>query len=106
MGEQEKKLLAENQKFLKNLKELCTDADKKFQERKSMRLQEIQAVSETIEILTADDARDAMTGTYSFLQNTVGRVNKNRKMAAKALRLAAAKNRDPRLSALATSVEL
>jgi septal ring factor EnvC (AmiA/AmiB activator) len=104
--EQEKKLLAENQKFLKNLKELCTDADKKFQERKSMRLQEIQAVSETIEILTADEARDAMTGTYSFLQNTVGRVNKNRKMAAKALRLAAAKNRDPRLSALATSVEL
>merc|ERR1719492_236593 len=103
--EQEKKTLAENQKFLKKLKELCTDADKNFQERKAMRLKEIQAVSETIEILTADDARDAMTGTYNFLQ-TSATTDKKRLMAAKALRDAAIKHRDPRLSVLATSVEL
>jgi chromosome segregation ATPase len=104
--EQEKKTLAENQKFLKKLKELCTDSDKKFAERKAMRLKEIQAVSETIEILTADEARDAMTGTYNFLQTSTARVSKTRQMAAKALRQAAAKSRDPRLSMLATSVEL
>merc|ERR1719410_1004033 len=104
--EQEKKTLAENQKFLKKLKELCTDADKNFQERKSMRLKEIQAVSETIEILTADEARDAMTGTYNFLQRSTVTVNKNRQMAANALRVAATKHHDPRLSVLATSVEL
>merc|ERR1719336_3130844 len=92
---QEKKALAENQKFLKKLKELCTDADKNFQERKSMRLKEIQAVSETIEILTADEARDAMTGTYNFLQ-TSATTDKKRLMAAKALRDAAIKHRDPR----------
>merc|ERR1740123_1301818 len=103
--EQEKKTLAENQKFLKKLKELCTDADKNFQERKSMRLKEIQAVSETIEIMTADEARDAMSGTYNFLQ-TSATSNKKRFAAAKALREAAAKHHDPRLSALATSVEL
>jgi chromosome segregation ATPase len=102
---QEKKTLAENQKFLKTLKELCTDADKNFQERKAMRLKEIQAVSETIEILTADEARDAMTGSYNFLQ-TSATSNKKRFAAAKALREAAAKHHDPRLSALATSVEL
>jgi len=104
--EQEKKTLAENQKFLKNLKELCTDADKNFQERKAMRLKEIQAVSETIELLTAEEARDAMSGTYNFFQNSAGKINKNRQVAAKALRQAAAKHKDPRLSALATSVEL
>jgi len=104
--EQEKKTLAENQKFLKKLKELCTDADKNFQERKSMRLKEIQAVSETIEILTADEARDAMSGTYNFLQRSTVTVNRNRKMAANALRVAATKHHDPRLSVLATSVEL
>merc|ERR1719215_2349358 len=104
--EQEKKTLAENQKFLKKLKELCTDSDKKFAERKSMRLKEIQAVSETIEILTADEARDAMSGTYNFLQRSTVTVNRNRKMAANALRVAAMKHHDPRLSVLATSVEL
>merc|ERR1719410_1706113 len=104
--EQEKKTLAENQKFLKKLKELCTDSDKKFAERKAMRLKEIQAVSETIEISTADEARDAMTGTYNLLQTSTARVSKTRQMAAKALRQAAAKSRDPRLSMLATSVEL
>merc|ERR1712190_407792 len=101
--EQEKKTLAENQKFLKNLKELCTNADKNFQERKAMRLKEIQAVSETIEILTADEARDAMSGTYNFLQSSAVTFNKNRQIAAKALRQAAAKHHDPRLSVLATS---
>merc|ERR1719361_2928789 len=77
--------------FLKKLKELCTDADENFQERKAMRLKEIQAVSETIEILTADEARDAMTGTYNFLQ-TSATSNKKRLTAAKALREAAAKH--------------
>jgi len=103
---QEKKALAENQKFLKKLKELCTDADKNFNERKAMRLKEIQAVSETIEILTADEARDAMSGTYNLLQKSGTMVSKNRRMAAKALRAAAMKHGDPRLSMLATTVEL
>merc|ERR1719270_366747 len=71
-----------------------------------MRLKEIQAVSEIIEILTADEARDAMSGTYNFLQRSTVTVNRNRKMAADALRVAATKHHDPRLSVLATSVEL
>jgi len=105
---QEKEALAEAQKFLKNLKETCTDADKKFAERKAARLNEITAVSETIGILTGDEARDAMSGTYSFLQRTTtsARGKSRRQQAARALRVAARRSGDTQLSVLATSVEL
>merc|ERR1719330_1800471 len=67
------------------------------------------AVSQAIEILTADEARDAMSGTYSFMQlfSSQARVqHRSRREAAQALRKAALKSHDPRLSALATTVEL
>jgi chromosome segregation ATPase len=95
-----------DQKFLIQLKETCKSTDEEWAERQKMRQEEIQAVSETIQILTADEARDAMSGTYNFLQSSAVTLNKNRQMAAKALRQAAAKHHDPRLSVLATSVEL
>merc|ERR1719478_516821 len=43
--------LAEDQKFLANLEKTCAEADANFAERKKSRLAEIEAVSETIEIL-------------------------------------------------------
>jgi len=105
---QEKDALAEAQKFLKNLKETCTDADKKFDERKAARLSEITAVSETIEILTGDEARDAMSSTFNFLQRaaTSARGKSRRQKAARTLRAAAKRSGDAQLSLLATSVEL
>merc|ERR1719393_301149 len=60
--------LSEDQKFLMNLLKTCEEADKNSELRKKSRLQEIQAVSETITILTADEARDTFNGAYSFLQ--------------------------------------
>merc|ERR1719262_2011851 len=60
--------LGEDQKFLKDNKKTCADAEAAFAERKKARLAEIDAVSETIEILQGDDARDAMASTYSFVQ--------------------------------------
>merc|ERR1719231_1865563 len=60
--------LAEDQKFLANLEKTCAEADKNFAERKNSRLSEIEAVSQTIEILTADEAKDAMDTTFSFMQ--------------------------------------
>merc|ERR1719428_1651671 len=66
---QTSKALMEFQTFLKNLSEQCKVADKNFQARKKARLDEIKAVSETLDILTADEARDAMNGTYGeFIQ--------------------------------------
>merc|ERR1719337_670592 len=43
--------LAEDQKFLKNLGKMCAEGDANFAKRKESRMAEIQAVSETIEIL-------------------------------------------------------
>jgi len=93
--------LAEDQKFLANLDKTCAEADANFAERKKSRLAEIEAVSQTIEILTGDEARDAMDTTFSFVQ-TSQTTDKRRLDAAKVLR----KSKNPELAMLATSVEL
>jgi len=106
---QEEATLAADQKFMANLKDTCAEADKNFESRKAARQQEQTAISETIEILTKDEARDAMTGTFSFVQTSSSRAQQSqhrRKAAANALRLAARKAQDPMLSVLATAVEL
>merc|ERR1719229_1038895 len=106
---QEKAALGEFEAFLASLQTTCAEAEKNFGERKVTRLSEIKAVSETIEILTGDEARDAMTGTYSLVQLSSSRVARRevdrRRQAAKALRNIAAKAQDPNLSILATRVE-
>jgi len=106
---QEQASLSETQKFLVNLKETCATASKDFEARKAMRLKEIEAVSETVEILTADEARDAMSGTYNLLQQRAtaraGR-SSERLRAATMLRTLAHTVQDPQLSLIATSVEL
>jgi len=100
--------LSEDQKFLANLIKTCDEADKNFELRKKSRLGEIQAVSETIGILTSEEARDTFNGAYKFIQMSMRtrRVSGKRNLAAKALRAAAAKSRNPQLSMLATAVEL
>merc|ERR1719272_500878 len=60
--------LAEDQKFLGNLGKMCAEGDANFAKRKESRLNEIQAVSQTIEILAGDDAKDAASTTFSFMQ--------------------------------------
>jgi len=102
--EEEKKVLATDEEFLKNLNEMCAKGDADFQQRKQSRLAEMQAVSETVEILQGDEARDAMTGTYSFLQLAAGKRRRTR--AAELLRKAARRTHSPEMALLATSVEL
>jgi len=98
--------LAEDQKFMKTLKETCTDADKNFETRKAARLQEIKAVSETIEILTSDESKDLFKDSFSFLQVSEQRHSDLRRKASALLRGVAAKVNAPELSILATNVEL
>lgn len=104
--EQEQALLAENQKFLANLKTTCADAEKNFEDRKNSRMAEMQAVSEAITVLQQDTARDAMSATYSFVEIKAAGADAKRHHAAETLRKVAQKSHDPRLSVLATSVEL
>jgi hypothetical protein len=96
--------LAADEEFLKNLEKMCADGDAAFEKRKASRLEEIKAVAETIEILTSDEARDAMSGTYNFLQ--VSSSAANRKEAAAVLRKIALKTHNIDISFLANKVEL
>jgi len=100
--------LSENQKFMTNLKSTCDDADTEFEARKKARLSEMNAVADTIEILTEDDARDAMKGTFSFVQvaSSSKLLQSRRKRASRLLRRSAARMQSPALSVLATGVEL
>jgi hypothetical protein len=98
--------LEENQKFLANMDVTCADAAKNFEARTQARADESKAVSETIEILTSDEARDVASDTYSFAQIAEHRVSQRRSKAATVLRRAAAKTHSPMLSMLATSAEL
>lgn len=70
--DQTEKVMAEDQKFIVSLKKTCENANKNFELRKKSRLEEIKAVSETIGILTSDEARDNQRATYggaaAFLQ--------------------------------------
>jgi chromosome segregation ATPase len=97
--------LTEDQRFLQNLGKTCEEADANFEMRKKSRLEEIHAVSETIQILVADEARDAMDTTFSLVQ-TARDTDERRRDAAVVLRQIAAKSHNPELSMLASSVEL
>jgi hypothetical protein len=95
--------LAEDEKFSGNVEKQCKEAEANFEKRKEARLAEIQAVAETIEILTGDEAKDAMDTTFSFVQTAAERnQNQLRRQAAAALR----RSKIPELSLMATSVEL
>jgi hypothetical protein len=103
-------ILDELESFLKNMKETCEKADKNWEERKSARQAEMEAVAQTIEILTADEAKDAASGTYSFIQQKSASTNKafkaERTKAATLLRKVALKTHSPQIAMLATTVEL
>merc|ERR1719213_15128 len=60
-------------KFLKEVIDMCGKADEMWEERKKTREEEIAAISEALSMLTADDARDMFTSTYSSLQMRVQR---------------------------------
>jgi len=105
----EEATLSEDQLFLRNLGTTCATAETDFAARKKARMAEITAVSQTIEILMADKARDAMSGTFSFVQLKSSRSHReeqHRRDAAAALRKVAQRVHAPELSILATQVEL
>merc|ERR1719150_289639 len=93
-----------------NLQKTCAEAAGNFAERTKARQEEIKAVAEAIEILTADEARDAMSGTYNLLQLSASVrtdiAHQRRRQAANVLLEAGRKAKSPELSVLATAVEI
>merc|ERR1719197_1394073 len=75
--------------FLQRLTESCAEEAKQYEERVAVRSDELKALSEALEILTADDARDLFGKTMSFLQ--MGATTSTRAARAPAVERAAAR---------------
>merc|ERR1712070_261611 len=71
--------------FLADVKVRCAAMDKQFAERSKVRNDETTAVSEALEILTDDDARDLMSRS-TFVQTSMHVNSKVRERAANILK--------------------
>merc|ERR1719498_689465 len=94
--------LASDTKFLSDLKLRCQQTDKDWELRTKTRNEEIAAISETIKILTEDDAHDTFGRTLGFLQTSTGE-KQVRSKASLVLRAAAKKSGNMALLALSQS---
>merc|ERR1719428_2240935 len=96
--------LEADQAFLADLKDKCAVADDEYAARVKVRTEEQKAISETMVILTDEEANDAFTKSMTFLQ-TSKKINKRSKAVAM-LKGAAQKFKNPRLVTLAMSMRL
>merc|ERR1719163_2557903 len=90
------------------LKEKCSLTDKEWEERQKTRQLEMEAVTKALAVLTADDAHDTFTRTFSpaLIQKESASHRLMRSQAADVLTMVAKKVQSPRLAALATQVRL
>lgn len=96
--------LEADQGFLADLKDKCGVADEEYAARVKVRTEEQVAISETIQMLTNDEANDAFTKSMSFLQTS--KKSTMRLKAVSLLKGAAQKFKNPRLVTLAMSMRL
>merc|ERR1719262_1325854 len=66
--EDTQKAMEADTEFLADLKSKCSVADEEYAARVKVRTDEIQAVSDTMGILTNDEAQDTFTRSMSFIQ--------------------------------------
>lgn len=91
-------------KFLAELVPKCENSQAEYDARKKVRMEEIGAVSETIGILTDDDAKDLLLKFVQTSSSTKVVSTRNRDRAAQMLSQKAKQLRRPQLSALAISM--
>merc|ERR1712079_303355 len=108
MGEKAEAAIEADNKFLATLEKDCKEEEIAYQERVKVRTQEIIALSETLKILTDDDARELYDKTMSLLQ-----VDASQSSAARALQRSvqhiaevARRNGNTALAALAVRMQL
>jgi chromosome segregation ATPase len=97
--------LEADQGFLADLKDKCAVADEEYAARVKVRTEEQKAISDTIGILTNEEANDAFTKSMTFFLQTSKKSNKRAK-ASLILKAAAQKSKNPRLVTLAMSMRL
>jgi len=98
------KALAADIEFLADLQSKCATADAEYQARVKVRTEEMKAVSETVGMLTSEEANDAFTKSMSFIQ--VKRVSGSRKKASDLLKSVGQKFKNPRLVTLSVKMRL
>merc|ERR1719201_884344 len=99
--------LAADEEFLEDMRPKCAAADKEYEARVKARTMEIQAVSETIGILTSDEANDAFTKSMNFVQRSMTKkTGARREQASKLLKEASKKFKSVQLLNLASSARL
>merc|ERR1719321_666502 len=92
-------------KFLADLKPKCENAESEYMARSKVRNEEIEAVSQTVGILTDDEAKDALLKFVQVASSTkLTRTMRSRERAALLLTQKARALHRPRLSALAISM--
>merc|ERR1719324_596421 len=101
-------MLAEDTKFLADLKDKCANADQEYEERTKMRQLEIGAVSKALEYLSSDEAHALFTNTFNpkllQMRSLDMHQAQRREQAVKLIQKAAAQ--DPRLSPLAVHARM
>merc|ERR1712224_60785 len=91
-------------KFLANVQEKCAAAMEAYDARQKGRSEELEAVSQTLGILTDDEAQQAFSKSMSFLQLSMRtRRMSSKEYAAKILKKAGIKPHNMGLILLATS---
>lgn len=99
--------LSADQAFLLDLEKRCNASDAEMEARVKTRTEEIAAINDTIEILTADEARDVANRSFNFLQKVKSEQDRYlRNKAATALKRQAIKHNNPEMAMLATAVQL
>eukprot|EP00747_Dinoflagellata_sp_TGD_P146184 gnl/TRDRNA2_/TRDRNA2_176665_c1_seq14.p1 gnl/TRDRNA2_/TRDRNA2_176665_c1~~gnl/TRDRNA2_/TRDRNA2_176665_c1_seq14.p1 ORF type:complete len:473 (-),score=183.83 gnl/TRDRNA2_/TRDRNA2_176665_c1_seq14:82-1305(-) len=119
-----KTTLSSDQSFLADMTKNCQTVDEEYAARTKVRNEEILAISETLQIVTSDDARDLFEKTISFVQLdsvsvSVSATNSNSKTETQAemqdrakdramrrIMSTASKNKNWSLAALAVRVRL
>jgi hypothetical protein len=96
--------LAADTAFLADLKDKCAVADSEYAARVKVRTEEMQAVSDTISMLTSDEANDTFTKSMSFIQKQS--VSARQTKALNVLTKAGKDLQAPRLSTLAMKLKL
>lgn len=96
--------LAEDTKFLANLRERCTTADKEYNARQKTRGEEVVALNEAISILSEDSFRETANRVVNFIE--LSSRQSVRYNAAAAIRAMAKKHKNMNLAQLAVSVKL
>merc|ERR1719487_681239 len=90
--------------FLADLKDKCAVADSEYAARVKVRTEEITAVSDTVSMLTSDEANDAFTKSMTFIQKES--MSSVQTKVVNVLTKAAKDLQAPRLSTLAMKLKL